>query len=62
MAWAFERAGEVWFFANACNRASLDLHARLGFVEVTRDFVFPGVCFDGGVGVLCRAARQQPSP
>jgi hypothetical protein len=37
------------------------LHARLGFVEVSRDFAFPGVRFDGGVGVLCRAARQQPS-
>jgi ribosomal protein S18 acetylase RimI-like enzyme len=61
MGWAFERAGEVWFFANARNRASLDLHARLGFVEVTRDFAFPGVSFDGGVGVLCRAARQQPA-
>ena len=61
MAWAFQRAGEVWFFANARNRASLDLHARVGFVEVTRDFAFPGVSFDGGVGVLCRAARQQPS-
>jgi ribosomal protein S18 acetylase RimI-like enzyme len=60
MAWAFERAGEVWFFANARNRASLDLHARLGFVEVTRDFAFPGVTFDGGVGVLCRAARGHP--
>ncbi|MGZ6697965.1 MAG: N-acetyltransferase family protein [Solirubrobacteraceae bacterium] len=59
MAWAFQRAGEVWFFANARNCASLDLHARLGFVEVTRDFVFPGVSFDGGVSVLCRAARQQ---
>lgn len=55
MAWAFQRAEEVWFFANARNRASLHLHARLGFVEVTRDFAFPGVSFDGGVGVLCRA-------
>jgi hypothetical protein len=41
MAWVFERAEEVWFFANARNRASLELHARLGFVEVTRDFAFP---------------------
>jgi RimJ/RimL family protein N-acetyltransferase len=57
MAWAFQRTAEVWFFANARNRASLDLHARLGFVEVTRDFTFPGVEFDGGVGVLCRAVR-----
>lgn len=58
IAWAFQRAGEVWFFANARNRASLDLHAQLGFVEVTRDFTFPGVSFDGGVGVLCRAVSS----
>jgi hypothetical protein len=32
-----------------------------GSSGVTRDFAFPGVSFDGGVGVLCRAARQQPS-
>jgi ribosomal protein S18 acetylase RimI-like enzyme len=49
------RAPEVWYFANARNQASLDLHARLGFVEVTRDFWFPDLTFDGGVGVLARA-------
>jgi hypothetical protein len=57
MAWVFERAPDVWFFANARNRASLNLDAELGFVEVTRNFVFPGVSFDGGVGVLGRASR-----
>ncbi|SNS90584.1 Ribosomal protein S18 acetylase RimI [Asanoa hainanensis] len=52
-----ERADAVWYFANARNRASLDLHTVLGFVEVTRDFWFPDLTFDGGagVGVLCRA-------
>jgi ribosomal protein S18 acetylase RimI-like enzyme len=59
MAWVFERADEAWFFANARNGASLGLHARLGFEEVTRDFVFPGVSFDGGVGVLGRVRRPQ---
>ena len=65
MRWVFERAAEVWGFANARNRASLDLHARLGFTEVTRDFAVPGVAFEGGVGVLFRALRpaaRPPSP
>ena len=56
MSWAAERADEIWFFANARNGASLRLHAGLGFEEVTRIFEFPGVSFDGGVGVLGRAA------
>jgi GNAT superfamily N-acetyltransferase len=54
-AWALERAPEVWYFANAANRASLALHVALGYEEVTRDFAVPGVEFDGGEGVLCRA-------
>jgi ribosomal protein S18 acetylase RimI-like enzyme len=56
MAWTATRATEIWFFANAANRASLLLHQRLGFREVTRDFTYPGVTFTGGVGVLCRAS------
>ena len=56
MAWTAERATEIWFFANAANRASLLLHQGLGFREVTRDFTYPGVTFTGGVGVLCRAS------
>jgi ribosomal protein S18 acetylase RimI-like enzyme len=55
MAWTATRATEIWFFANAANRASLLLHQGLGFREVTRDFTYPGVTFTGGVGVLCRA-------
>jgi ribosomal protein S18 acetylase RimI-like enzyme len=55
MDWTLERAEAVWYFANANNGPSLDLHARLGFEEVTRDFEVPGVTFDGGVGVLGRA-------
>lgn len=49
------RTPEVWYFANARNQSSLDLHATLGFVEVTRDFWFPDLTFDGGEGVLARA-------
>ena len=59
MRWAAERAGEMWYFTNAGNRASLRLHEELGFSEVTRDFVFPGVTFAGGVGVLCRASLTE---
>jgi ribosomal protein S18 acetylase RimI-like enzyme len=59
--WIFARSDEAWFFANARNLASLALHERLGFIEVTRDFVYPGVGFEGGVGVLCRAARGRPA-
>jgi len=62
MAWAATRATEIWFFANAANQASLRLHQRLGFREVARDFVYPGVTFAGGVGVLGRAALTPAEP
>jgi ribosomal protein S18 acetylase RimI-like enzyme len=52
--WVADRADEAWYFANARNLVSLALHASLGFVEVTRDFSFPGVELRGGAGVLCR--------
>jgi ribosomal protein S18 acetylase RimI-like enzyme len=52
--WVAARADAAWYFANAQNRVSLALHASLGFVEVTRDFSFPGAEFPGGAGVLCR--------
>jgi ribosomal protein S18 acetylase RimI-like enzyme len=58
MAWTFERAPEVWYFTNARNLASIALHAKLGFGEVTRTFSYPNVSFDGGVGVLGRALRD----
>ncbi|MEV0713610.1 GNAT family N-acetyltransferase [Asanoa sp. NPDC050611] len=58
MAAIAERADDVWYFANARNQPSLDLHAELGFVEVTRDFWFPEVTFEGGVGVLARAGLR----
>ncbi|HEY2241734.1 MAG TPA: GNAT family N-acetyltransferase [Streptosporangiaceae bacterium] len=62
MGWAAERAEEMWYFTNAGNRASLRLHEALGFAEVTRDVVFPGVTFTGGVGVLCRAPLARLAP
>lgn len=55
MGWVAQRADAAWCFANARNGATLDLHRRLGFVEVSRRFTFPGVTFAGGDGVLLRA-------
>ena len=47
---------EAYYFVNSINRASIDLHAAFGFVEIRRDFRFPGVNFSaGGTGVLFRA-------
>jgi len=53
--WIASRAPEAWYFTNARNEISLRLHAELGFRPVTQDFVFPGVEFEGGLGVLCVA-------
>jgi ribosomal protein S18 acetylase RimI-like enzyme len=53
--WIRACAGEAWFFANARNLASIELHRRFGFREVTRRFSFPGAQFDGGEGILFRA-------
>jgi GNAT superfamily N-acetyltransferase len=55
LAWIGDRASEAYYFTNARNSASIDLHGKLGFVEVTRDFTFPGASFEGGVGILFRA-------
>ncbi len=57
--WIAERASEAFYFAGAQNRVTIDLHSRFGFVEVTRDFVFPNVSFTGGVGVLFRIDLTQ---
>ena len=55
--WVWRRAPVCWYFANATNRPSLDLHAKLGFQVVTSDFWFPGVTFEGGKGLPCRVDR-----
>jgi ribosomal protein S18 acetylase RimI-like enzyme len=52
MEWVRERADELWYLANARNEASLEMHQDLGFEEVSREFTFPGVTFEGGEGVL----------
>ncbi|MCC9309743.1 GNAT family N-acetyltransferase [Kitasatospora sp. RB6PN24] len=57
MAWVWARDPSVWCFVSARNRASLDLHTALGFVEVRRAPVLQGVSFEGGSGALLRAQR-----
>jgi ribosomal protein S18 acetylase RimI-like enzyme len=52
--WIAKRDHSAYYFANARNEASIDLHRSFGFVELTRDFTFPGARFDGGVGILFR--------
>ena len=52
--WISDRAADAWYFANARNAASIALHERFGFEEVTRHFSFPGLTFDGGEGILFR--------
>ena len=50
--WIFDRAPEAWFFTNARNLASIELHSRLGFREIARASELHGVAFEGGVGIL----------
>lgn len=52
-------APNVHYFANARNRATIALHRNLGFGEVTRDFWFPGVKFDDGIGILFRLDQSE---
>jgi len=64
MRWLAERTSVVYYIANERNRVSIELHAALGFEERTRDFVHPGVSFEGGVGILfaCDLPPRTPAP
>jgi aminoglycoside 6'-N-acetyltransferase I len=55
IAWVRERADEVYYFANAQNTASLDLHRAWGFEEIGRASRIRGVEFTGGQGLLLRS-------
>ncbi|MFI5707225.1 GNAT family N-acetyltransferase [Kribbella sp. NPDC051620] len=59
MRWTAERAAEIYYFANIANGATLDLHERLGFTEVTRDFTFPKAPMAPGAGVLLKASLSR---
>lgn len=52
--WIAERADVAFYFAHSENRASHAAHDEFGFVEVSRDFSYPRVTFEGGEGVLFR--------
>lgn len=52
LAWIAERDAKAYYFANARNLVSVDLHRHHGFVELTRDFHHPQATFEGGVGIL----------
>ena len=62
LAWIKRRAARAWFFTNAQNTASIELHRPFGFVEVTRAFSFPRVTFEGDVGILYRADFDKSRP
>jgi ribosomal protein S18 acetylase RimI-like enzyme len=53
--WIADSADEAYYFTDAGNRASIDLHRALGFAEVSTDFSAPGITFSAGPGVLFRA-------
>ena len=46
----------IFSVINARNRASIDLHLKLGFVEAGRSASYAGIEFTGGEGVLLRYA------
>ncbi len=54
LAWIAERTHEAWYFVNARNLPSIDLHRDFGFVEVSRRLDAAGVSFEGGEGILFR--------
>jgi ribosomal protein S18 acetylase RimI-like enzyme len=60
LAWIAARAPRAYYFASARNRATIDLHARCGFRELTRDFWYPATSFTGGVGILFAAELTGP--
>jgi ribosomal protein S18 acetylase RimI-like enzyme len=52
--WIAKRDRWAYYFANAQNRVSIEMHQQFGFVELTRDFTYPGTTFEGGIGILFR--------
>jgi ribosomal protein S18 acetylase RimI-like enzyme len=52
LTWIAQRHSKAFYFASARNLATIDLHKAFGFSELTRDFYYPRVSFEGGVGIL----------
>jgi ribosomal protein S18 acetylase RimI-like enzyme len=60
--WIAARADKAFYVANAQNMVTIELHARVGFKEITREFTFPGIEFQGGEGVLFAADLTDHGP
>ncbi|MFT4542623.1 MAG: GNAT superfamily N-acetyltransferase [Planctomycetota bacterium] len=60
--WLMPRAREVFYIAGDNNHASIDMHAALGFEELTRDFFAPRVTFQSGGGILFRMDLRRWKP
>lgn len=58
--WVSERAERAYYCVSAENLASLRLHERFGFVELTRDVWFPRMDFGpaGGVLLVCELTAR----
>lgn len=52
--WITERAGEAYYFTEEENHASIALHERLGFREVSRAVEYPGASVSASGRVLYR--------
>ena len=50
--WIDVRRTSSWYFTDAVNEASIALHARWGFQEVTRSAIIRNVQFTSGAGIL----------
>jgi ribosomal protein S18 acetylase RimI-like enzyme len=59
--WIAERGDTAYYFTNAGNQASIDLHRELGFREIDPDFRAPGASFDGGRVILFRLDLKEPA-
>lgn len=59
LAWLAEHgATECFYVANEHNRATIALHERFAFTQIARDVWLPSVTFEGGAGLLFRAAVE----
>lgn len=58
--WVAARDRRAYYYTNARNQASVDLHAGFGFRELVRDLRVPGLTFSGGVGLLFGVELASP--
>jgi GNAT superfamily N-acetyltransferase len=53
LAWVSTRVSEAYYFANSRNWASIALHKRFAFKELSRDIWFPDSLLQGAVMAFC---------